>query len=304
VISSYTTSTIIPNLSISTYGNPTGWGGGLAVNALQSKMLFLTNNMSGSSKLYYSTSSDQGTTWSAFTVVGTVSNAFSMAMSADGTRAIVSRNSLGVSFVNWSGATPVLSLFDNQTKNYTGCSMSNDGQYIVVSADSDTIYYSKWNGTTYDTMKSSGVTGAHWGVCISPLGDTIFYGNGMKCSTSTWTGSTATWTAGVATGVTTGNDYGYGFLGGIQTGAPNYILYDENNGTGTGLSLIKWNHATKTASNYTRLDSTVNGSNGIYALTNMSFPCTDITGQNIYYIQNTANSSTVFQINRIVFSVA
>ena len=228
VISSYTTSTIIPNLSISTYGNPSSWGGGLAVNALQTKMLFLKNNAGGS--LYYATSSDQGTTWSAFTLLGTVSNAFSVAMSADGTRAIVARNSTGVSFVNWSGSTPILSQFDSQVKNYTGCNMTNDGQYIVVSADGDTIYYSKWNGTTYDAMKSTGVTGAHWGVCISPLGDKIFYGYAMKCSTATWTGSTATWTAGVATGVTVTSEYGFGFLGGIQTGAPNYVLFNDNNG--------------------------------------------------------------------------
>ena len=119
--------------------------GGVAVSLLQDKLLVACN-----AGVYCYTSANSGASWTLLSTLST--SAFRCcAMSADGTKGVVSENVGQIYYVNWSTGTPTMASFDATSRTYGGISMTPDGYKINVT-DSVNNWSSNWNGTTYTAL--------------------------------------------------------------------------------------------------------------------------------------------------------
>jgi hypothetical protein len=141
---------------------------GIAVGANNSRMVlssWVFNNAktASTSYLYYSTSSDNGVTWSTPTMFLTVSlsqNVQSIALTSDGTRGVYpSGNNAGCYWFSWPFGQSAPNTTSTQvgdvatTRSYLGVALTADGIRLVASSLNNTgIYISTWNGTTYTTL--------------------------------------------------------------------------------------------------------------------------------------------------------
>ena len=122
--------------------------GGVAVSLLQDKLLVACN-----AGVYCYTSANSGASWTLLSTLST--SAFRCcALSADGTKGVVSANVGQIYYVNWSTATPTMASFDATSRTYGGVSMTPDGYKITVTNSSFNLY-SIWNGTTYNVLSTS-----------------------------------------------------------------------------------------------------------------------------------------------------
>ena len=301
--------TVFSGLSFTTYAGM----GSVAVDMMQSRMLFVCN-----AGLYYSTSSDSGTTWSALTLFKsfasyTGDNNLCVSLCNDGTKGISCGHNKDVYSISWTGSAPIATVIGNLTSIwFSGSTTSHDGLISMLCATTQGtnpgIYYSFWNSTNnqYNApVIISGLSGTHASITMSQDKLTLISETQWPFSYATlsWNGQTPTvvtnWTS---TSVTVANA-SVCFLGGSTTDSPKYFL--TNNGAlvgqstgftaGIGLNLVTWNQSTKTASNV----STKFAIN----LNNYSLQPSGVKGNVIYVIENIASSGTYFNISKFTFNV-
>ena len=229
----------------------------VAVNSLQTKML-----LGSAYGLWYSTSSDGGATWAAFTSIPlTNTSVAGGGNNVGGTVSISSTGQIGMYWgylngnrtsqlisIDWSGSNPVgtwitpADCFGN-----SAISMTPNGKIAVVGGFNNTgpISYSIWNSTTkcYSapvrfTYNSTNVISSHVAICISADATILLDGsNPIRYCTLSWSGNTPTVTsAWITTGVVSDN-WSKAFIGGNATTQPSYALFGNGN---SSLYLYKW----------------------------------------------------------------
>jgi len=279
-----------------------GLGGSVSVNQLQTKMM-----VASSLGLWYSTSSDGGTTWAALTLVQSQSGPSSVQISADGTKGVVFINSYPYYFI-WTGAAPVLTqLNSTQNSSYWNLSITPSGQYALFSGVGISHYYAYWNGTAYVWGGTLGANASHVGIAISPDGGMYMFESGFKhyFNTITWNNNVPT--VGTASYSDGCDSRGFTFLGGGHSGTTSSYILTYNTGSqnsytsGQGIYLANFNTATKTESNVT-INTTItktglNMQDYIYAFT----PC-GTYGNTIYLFENWSNLTSL-EIIKVTFNV-
>jgi len=306
------TSVTVPSqfigLSNTTYGGMSNTA--VAVNWTQSKLLFI-----GSKGIFYSTSSDGGTTWTALTSLSTTNyGQSSISMSADGTQAVFGSYALSRSgYILWTGATPSAPVTLDSTVGYWYTSMTPDGSKACFGGITNYIYYATWNGSAYTWGGLLGSLQIQSGVAISPDGSVVIGSNRSNTlfyATITWAGNTPT-VSGATTLSQSGDQRGLAFLGGGYSGPPTNIILQSSAGYGSFKILIaSWNNTAKTVGTFTTnttmmnsqstIDSVTTGNDGSDAFT----PCGP-NGNVIYYLQNVSNTptSTSFNIGKATLNV-
>jgi hypothetical protein len=281
----------------------------VAVDFTQSKLLFIS-----STGIFYSTSTDGGTTWSALTIL--ISGNYglgSISMASDGTRAIFGSYSLAVGgYILWTGSTPSQPVVISN-KNIWYTSITPDGTKAVFGQITDYIYYATWNGSTYTWGGLFGSLQIQSGVAISPDGSVVIGSNRSNTlfyATITWNGNTPTVSAAITLSQS-GDQRGLTFLGGGYSGKSSYIMLQSSAGyTSMSILIAPWNNTTKTVGTFSVNTTIMNNQSKIDSITptndgnNAFTPC----GQNgniVYYVQNVSNSpsSTTFNIGKAIFNV-
>jgi len=265
---------------------------GLAVDLMQTKMIFAYNG-----NVCYATSSNSGTTWSAFTTVNLDSSAantrHSCGLRNDGQYGYVMTATTSYT-VTWTGSTPTFTSFDTTvaaactSASFYGASMTPDGLTLMVKVYNGTLYYTRFNGTAFNAFTSTGLTADRVCCAITPDSSTVYVTTGgtEKYTSVTWNGNVGTFSAlQSAVGSRTVDDRALVFLGGNYSGSspPRYLF-----GGVSTLDYYPWNQATFTAteSSYTRISSSVSPDS-----TNSYSPCG--TKGNIIYFVNSGNIYTV-----------
>lgn len=298
ITSTNTPTVVFTGLLKTTYG----LGGSVSVNQLQTKMM-----VASTLGLWYSTSSDGGTTWAALTLVQSQSGQSSVQISADGTKGVVFINSYPYYFT-WTGGAPVLTqLNSTQNTGYWNLSLTPNGQYALISGVGISHYYAYWNGTAYVWGGVFGSYASHVGIAISPDGGMYMFESGFKhyFNTITWNNNVPT--VGTASYSDGCDSRGFAFLGGGYSGTTSSYILTYNAGSqnsytsGQGIYLANFNTATKTESNVT-FNTTItktglNMQDYIYAFT----PC-GTYGNTIYLFENWSNLTSL-EIIKVTFNV-
>jgi hypothetical protein len=237
----------------------------VAVNSLQTKML-----LGSAYGLWYSTSSDGGATWAAFTSISlTNTSVAGSGNNVGGTVALSSTGQIGMYWgylngnrtsqlisIDWSGTNPVgtwitpADCFGN-----SAISMTPNGNIAVIGGFNNTgpISYSIWNSTTkcYSapvrfTYNSANVISSHVAICISADATIMLDGsNPIRYCTLSWSGNTPTVTsAWISTSIVADN-WSKAFIGGNATTQPSYVLFGNATSslylyrwTGSGITLV------------------------------------------------------------------
>jgi len=271
-------------------GYTSGTSCGIAVDFAQAKMLFAF-----SGNAYYSTSSDSGTTWTAFTTINldtSSTNRHACGLRNDGQYGYVVTAQKTYT-VNWTGAVPTFTSFDTtvaplcRTAGYFAATMTPDGLTLILTPYQGTIYYTRFSGSAFAAFTSTSLTTSRMGVAISPDSSTLFVSNSTdQYTTITWNNNVGTFAALANSNSTSGHvdDRAYIFIGGDYTGAspPKYIL----GGSGI-LQYLTWNQATKTAS--TTATSLVSS---ITPDSTNSYSASGTQGNIIYYV----NASSIYKL--------
>lgn len=300
----------ISGLSLTTYpGGPVA----VAVNMLQTKMLF-----SCKSGLYYSTSSDGGTTWAAFQLVSgsvTTHGAAAVTMTPDGKKGIYASGTAWS--VSWTSTVPTITQLDSNSRNYWTVSLTPDGKYGVYGVIAGSIYYVSWNGSSYTWGGILAGTNCQTTLSLSPDGTKLLLAR-QNISTIyyplSWsTANPPVPTAGTSVEVCTDHidNRACVFLGGGSSGNPSYIITETATATwATGAFTASYrfyignfNDASNPKQSGITLVSsipTVNNSPSDQQCT--LTPC-GAKGNIIYFVENTANSGTVYNISKLTFVV-
>ena len=307
------TSATVPSqfigLSNTTYGGMSNTA--VAVNWTQSKLLFIS-----SKGIFYSTSSDGGTTWSTLTSLSTSNYGFSsISMSADGTQAIFASYNLSIAgYILWTGATPSAPVTLDSTVGYWYTSMTPDGTKACFGGITNFIYYATWNGTAYTWGGKLGSLPIQSGVAISPDGSVVIgslqTSNTLFYATITWVGNTPT-VSGATSLSQSGDERGLAFLGGGYSGTPTNIILQGSAGYGSKkIVMATWNNATKTVGTFATNTTMMNSQSAIDSVTtgndgNNAFTPCGPNGNVIYYVQNVSNTptSTSFNIGKATLNV-
>ena len=292
-VQSFTTinSTTVSGIKSATpTGYTSGYACGIAVDLVQSKMLFVYNG-----NACYATSSNGGVSWSAFTTVNLDSSTSNVrnacGLRNDGQYGYVI-TALKSYTVTWIGTTPTFTSFDTTvTPNFTaqgyfGASMTPDGLTLFVSTYSNyNLCYTRFNGTSFNAYTVTSLIPGRVGCAISPDSSTIFISSGTdKYATITWAGNVATISAMQNTYTGHVDDRAWVFVGGNYSGSspPKYIF----GGSGT-LQYFPWTQSTYQASEgsiTTILNPSPDSTN--------SYSPSGIQGNIIYYVNN-ANIYTI-----------
>ena len=296
------------------------------VNQSQSKMIFGSDN-----GVYWSTSSDGGTTWLAPTLVsGSLSTLNVGGMSADGTRIVVTGINSYWYYIAWSNATgapsALVKFTDSPTNNryYCAMSMTPDGTKVVCAVGNSEnpggVYYAYWNGSGF-TMGGSPFPGVsssygyiHFGCAIYPdaTGVLVAAGNNNHYFLPiTWSGNTPTAGSWQQSDSATLDARGICFLGGGSNSTPSYILCSTSGNNGSGpMYLATWNNTTKTAGTLSTTYA-ANGSNGIgggitYFGGQVGWTPCGPNGNILYFIEDYTNGAagTKFNISKVTFTVS
>jgi len=310
-ISSNSYAVAISGLSMTTYpGGPVA----VAVNMLQTKMLF-----SCKSGLYYSTSSDSGTTWSAFQLVSgsvTTYGAAAVTMTPDGTKGIYASGTAWS--VSWTGSVPTITQLDTTSRNYWTVSLTPDGKYGVYGIVGGAVYYVSWNGSSYTWGGVLSGTSCATNLCLSPDGtqllaiqqnaSSIYF----PLSWSAATPSVPTASASVVVCTDHIDVRACVFLGGGSSGNPSYILTETATSTwATGaftqsyrFYIGNYNNASNPKQSGITLVSSIPTVNSSPIDLQCSLTPCGAKGNIIYFIENTANSGTVYNISKLTFVVS
>ena len=288
------TNTSVMTLAIGTYATLGGDTASVAVNMLQTKMLFCSK----SKGLFYCTYS--GGSWSSPTQLSTTGFT-DCVLSQDGTRGVAVNywSATASYFINWSAATPTISVLDSNTRTLAGLSMTPDGNTVVVSNINVGIFYTTWNGTSYPAFTQIRSQDGHLTSCVSPDGKTIIYADGFTQRYLTYNGTA--WSSPLSTGLV-GDTRGMCFLGGGTSGTPCYWLVSvcstwAGGPTGPDLWLFSYNNSTHQLSGGVDLIANLPCFANTWALT----PCG--AKGNIVYFANIPASGTTFTINAVTLSV-
>jgi hypothetical protein len=282
-------STISGVITSTPAGYTNGTACGIAVDLLQTKMLFtFTGNVC------YATSSNGGASWSAFTQVSldsSVAVRHACGLRNDGLYGYVITGQKSYT-VTWTSATPTFTSFDTTiTPNFTaggyfGASMTPNGLTLFISTYSSyNLVYTRFNGTSFNAYTVTSIIPGRVACAITPDSSTIFAptnaGND-KYATITWNGNVATFSAfQIASASRLVDDRALVFLGGNYSGSspPKYLF----GGVGT-LDYYPWNQSTFTATenSYVRPVSSLPVDS-----TNSYSPC-GVLGNIIYYMNITS----------------
>ena len=308
------TPTTFIQLSNTTYGTPLGFGHGVAVNQNQSKLLLSTP-----SGIYYSTSSDGGTTWATLTSLFTQANNYnSVILSADGTRGVFASNSGPMYYINWSGATPTAPVaFTGSPNNPAGgfgtITMTPDGTKVVCGTLGGSLHYGYWNGsgfTYFGTIATNQGTGlVRFGCSFSNDGNAVFYiypnDNTMYYLPISGTLTNPTTSSPTQISTTGYDSRGLVVIGGGINSAPSYIMNTPS--TNSPWYFATFNPATKTAGTFSTTLSP-NGSSGMGGSDYGGFsynPCGPY-GNIIYFVENYTNGAggSNFNISKVTYTVS
>jgi hypothetical protein len=310
------TPTAFIQLSNTTYGTPLSIGHGVAVNQNQSKLLLSTK-----SGIFYSTSSDGGTTWATLTSLFTQANNYnSVILSADGTRAVyASDGSPGnMYYINWSGATPTAPVAftgcpNGPTGGFCTITMTPDGTKVVCGTLGGGLHYGYWNGsgfTYFGTIATNqGLGTVRFGTSFSNDGNGVFYiyNNDNTMYYLPISGTLTNPTTSTPTQIsTTGYDSrGLVAIGGGNSSTPSYIMNTPS--TNSPWYFATYNPVTKTVGTFSTTLSP-NGSSGMGGGDYGGFsynPC-GAYGNIIYFVENYTNGAGAsnFNISKVTYTVS
>ena len=298
-------------LANTTYGSPGTVYHSVAVDMNQTKLLF---GSSGSNNIWYSTSSNNGTTWST-PIALSISNApISVQISSDGTRAFYCAFSGYMYFINWSGATPAapVAFTSCPTATFSSLTLIPDGSKVFCGTLGGNLHYGYWNGSgyTYGGVMNgpAGNNTVRLGCSLSNDGTGVIVfnanNNEMWHLSLTWSGNVATAGTWTKFTTTTYDSRGLVFLGGGASSAPSWVMAQPS--SNSPQYFATFNSTTKTAGTF----STTLSPNGASGLGNdygaQSFcPC-GFYGNVIYFLEDYTNGADVtkFNISKVTYTVS
>jgi hypothetical protein len=107
--------------------------------------------------MYFSTYNSASSSWSAIsqTLGATIAQASGIALTADGTRGVITTFAGVLYFFTWNGSnysTYTQTLEPSSSKIYELIDLTPDGRRLVVTTFGGVSYYADWNGTNYGTL--------------------------------------------------------------------------------------------------------------------------------------------------------
>ena len=268
--------------------------GSVAVSRDQSRLLLGT--LAG---LYYSTSSDGGTTWATPILAKSNSAGYgTVSMTSDGTKGVFMNGRNPWSF-SWPSGSPGSSItttqLDTNNNDFWFTSITPDGQYALFQAAGGFVRYAYWNGSSY-TFSSTliGAVAPHCGVAISPDYSLLAYElNGSWYSVNlTWSNNVPT--VGTSSSLNANLDSrGFGWIGGGQTGKPSYLIVQPASGKPPHIST--YNSTTNTLSTPVACNNLANGYTSMVNSGDGNFafcPCGS-QGNVLYYVGSGGSGNTV-----------
>jgi hypothetical protein len=316
-----TTPTAFNQLSVSTYGSFGLGYNSIAVSQYQSKMVF----SAATGGVFWSTSSDGGTTWLTPALVSGVTstnypNIGSLQISADGTRVVFGTDGGYMYYMPWSNATGApgspVQMTSCPTQRFICLSMIPDGSKVLAGSLASNLYYAYWNGSGYtyggDLGSPVGGNNVRLGCSISNDGNGAIVVNATNNQVwyvpLTWNGNTATAGTWVSTGTQGYDSRGLCFLGGGFNSVPSYILYSSS--SNSPWYFATWDSTSKAAGTYSSTYSP-NGSGslgggGITPVGQQAFSPCGPKGNILYFFENYTNgtNSTNFNISKLTLTVS